>query len=99
VHTSWGPVSIVPPRIRFEQAGPRLTAVEIIRGSRRPVIASIHRALLALGIVVSSYQAKAMGAELTERIVIERGDGGGVEDEQLSERTKDAIRRIAIDSA
>lgn len=92
-------MSIVPARIRFEQAGSRLTAVEIIRGSRRPVIASIHRALLALGIVISSYQAKALGTELTERLVIERGDGGGVEDEQLSERTKDAIRRIAADSA
>jgi hypothetical protein len=91
-------VSIVPARIRFEEAGSRLTAVEIVRGSRRPVIASLHRALLALGIVVSSYQVKAMGTELTERIVIERGDGGSVEDEQLSERTKDAIRRIASDT-
>jgi hypothetical protein len=90
-------VSIVPARIRFEQHGSRLTAIEIV-GGRRPVIASLHRALLALGIVVSSYQAKAMGTELTERIVIERGDGGGVEDEQLSERTKAAIRRIAADA-
>jgi len=91
-------VSIVPARIVFEQAGPRLHAVEIVRGSRSPVIASLHRALLALGIVVSSYQARAQGTELMERIVIERGDGGSVDDEQLSRRTKDAILRIAADA-
>jgi hypothetical protein len=90
-------VSVLPARVRFEQAGSRLTAVEIVRGSRRPVIASIHRALLALGLVVSSYEARAAGTELTERIVIERGDGGSVEDERLSEQTKDAILRIAAD--
>jgi hypothetical protein len=98
VHTSWVAfVSVIAPRVRFEQAGSRLTAVEIVRGSRRPVIMSIHRALLALGLVVSSYEAKAGGAELTERIVIERGDGGSVEDERLSEQTKDAILRIATE--
>ena len=90
-------MSVTPARVRFEQAGPRLTAVEIVRGSRRPVIISIHRALLALGLVVSSYEARPVGAELTERIVIERGDGGSVEDERLSEQTKDAILRIAAD--
>jgi hypothetical protein len=95
----WGAnVSIIPARVRFEHAGARLTAVEIVRGSRRPVITSLHRALLALGIVVSSYEARAAGTELTERIVIELRDGGSVE-EQLSERTKDAILRIAVDGA
>lgn len=89
-----GVLSISSARVRFEQAGRRLTAVEIVRGSSSPLITSLHRALLALGIVVSSYQARTTGAELTERIVIERGDGGGVE-EELSERTKDAVLRIA----
>lgn len=82
------------PRVRFEQADNRLTAVEIVRSSRSPVIASLHRALLALGIVISSYQARTTGEELLERIVLERGDGGGIE-EELSERTKHAVLRIA----
>lgn len=91
-------VSILPPRVRFEQTGSRLTAVEIVRSSRSPVIASLHRALLALGIVVSSYQARSTGAELLERVVLERGDGGSIE-EELSERTKNAVLHIAADTS
>jgi hypothetical protein len=77
--------------VRFEQAGPQLTA-EIVRGSRRPVIASLHRALLALGIVISSYQVRADGAALTERIVFERRDGGSI-DASLSDAAKAAVIR------
>ena len=51
---------------------------------------------MALGIVVSSYQALAGTSELTERIVFERGDGGAVES-QLSDAAKAAILRVAIE--
>jgi hypothetical protein len=88
-------VSNIPARVHFEQAGSRLTAVEIVRGSRSPLIASLHRALLALGIVVSSYEARAGTSEIVERIVLERRDGGGIE-AQLSDATKAAILSIAV---
>jgi len=83
-------------RVQFVQAGSRLTAVEIVRRSRAPVIASVHRTLMALGIVISSYQALAGTSEITERIVFERRDGGSVES-QLSDAAKEAILRVAID--
>jgi hypothetical protein len=88
-------VSLIPARVHFEQTGPQLTAVEIVRGGRSPVIASLHRALVTLGIVVSSYQARAGDSELIERIVLERRDGGTIE-AQLSDETKAAILRIAV---
>lgn len=81
-------------QIQFEQAGSQLTAVEIVRGGRSPLIASLHRALLALGIVVSSYQVRSGAAGLTERIVLERRDGGSIE-AQLSDATKTAILQVA----
>jgi hypothetical protein len=80
-------------QVHFEQEGSRLTAVEIVRGS--PVIATLHRALFALGIVVSSYSVRARTLELVERIVIERRDGGSV-DGTLLEATKAAILPIAF---
>lgn len=81
--------------VSFEQQGSQLTAVEIVRGSRVPVIGRLHRSLLALGIVISSYQIRAGAAELTERILLERQDGGSIE-ASLSEETKAAILRVAI---
>lgn len=95
-HVCWANVPTTPAQVHFEQTGPRLTAVKIVRGSRSPVIGALHRALVALGIVVASYQARAGEAELTERIVIERGDGGSIE-AALSEETKAAILRIAVE--
>ena len=62
------------PQVRFEQEGSCLTAIEITRAQRSPVIAVLQRTLFALGIVVSSYQARARSARLVERIVIERSD-------------------------
>jgi hypothetical protein len=82
-------------RVRFEQAGSRLTAVEIVRGSRAPIIAVLHRTLLALGIIISSYQARTSGSEIVERMVLERQDGGDIE-ASLSEATKALILRVAI---
>jgi hypothetical protein len=83
-------------RVLFEQKGSKLTAVEIVRGSRAPTLPRLHRTLLALGIVISSYQVRPGASELTERIVLERYDGGSIE-AQLSEETKAAILRVAIE--
>lgn len=78
--------------VRFLQAGSRLTGVEIVRGSRAPVIGSLHSALVALGIVVSSYQVRTSGSALTERIAFERRDGGSIE-ATLSDAAKAAVLR------
>jgi len=89
-------VSQENPQVRFEQEGSRLTAIEITREQRSPVIAVLQRTLFALGIVVSSYQARARATRLVERIVIERSDGGSI-DGTLSAATKAAILPIALD--
>src|SRR3954469_24047309 len=89
-------VSDENPQVRFEQDGTRLTAIEITRAQRSPVIAVLQRTLFALGIVVSSYQARARSARLIERIVIERTDGGTI-DGALSTATKAAILPIALE--
>jgi hypothetical protein len=91
-------VSQQNPQVRFEQEGSRLTAIEITRAQRSPVIAVLQRTLFALGIVVSSYQARARSARLVERIVIERTDGGSIEG-ALSVATKAAILPIALEAA
>jgi hypothetical protein len=83
----------IPSRISFEQAGSRLTAVEIVRGKGSPIIVSLHRALIALGIVISSYQARTSAFELMERVVFERSDGGVIE-AQLGEAAKAAILEL-----
>ena len=83
-------------RVQFEQRGNELTAVEIARGSRVPLIARLHGTLLALGIVVSSYQVRTGSSEVIERIVLERQDGGAIE-AQLSDETKAAILQLAIE--
>jgi len=89
-------VSRENPQVRFEQEGSRLTAIEITREQRSPVIAVLQRTLFALGIVVSSYQARARATRLVERIVIERTDGGTI-DGTLSVATKAAILPIALE--
>jgi len=82
-------------QIQFEQSGTELTAVRITREQRSPVIASLQRALFALGIVVSSYQARPLAGRLMERVVISRRDGGAV-DGTLIAATKAAILPIAL---
>ena len=89
-------MSTIRTRVRFEQQGTRLTAVRIVRGRKLPAIASLHRVLFALGIVVSSYHVRARPMRLVERIVIERRDGGSV-DGQLTEDTKKAILPIVFE--
>jgi hypothetical protein len=81
--------------VHFEQEGAELTAVEIGRNSRSPVIVSLHRALFALGIVVSSYQARPVGHGLVERVVLSRRDGGAIQG-PLNAATRAAILPIAL---
>ena len=81
--------------VHFEQEGAELTAVEIGRNSRSPVIVSLHRALFALGIVVSSYQARFVNQGLVERVVLSRRDGGAIQG-QLNDATRAAILPIAL---
>jgi hypothetical protein len=81
--------------VHFEQEGPVLTAVEIGRSTRSPVIVSLHRALFALGIVVSSYQARFVNQGLVERVVLARRDGGAIQG-PLNAATRAAILPIAL---
>lgn len=81
--------------VHFEQEGSNLTAVEIGRSTRSPVIVSLHRALFALGIVVSSYQARFVNQGLVERVVLSRRDGGAIQG-QLNDATRAAILPIAL---
>jgi hypothetical protein len=90
-------VSTSSARVRFEQSGSHLSAVEIVRGGRSPIIASLHRSLVALGLVVSSYQARTGPLELLERVVFERRDGGVIE-APLGEAAKAAILELVIDT-
>lgn len=82
-------------QVRFEEAGSQLTAIEIGRQGRSPVISALQRALFALGIVVSAYHVRAGHSGLTERLVLQRQDGGAVEG-ALSVATKAAILPIAL---
>jgi hypothetical protein len=84
-------------KVSFEQDGSQLTAVQINRNSRRPVIVSLHRALLALGIVVSSYQVRPGPHGLMERIVLARSDGGVIQG-SLSDATRAAILPAIVES-
>jgi hypothetical protein len=90
-------VSKIPAEVHFEQDGSHLIAVEIVRSRRSPVIASLHRALFALGIVVSTYQARAGATGLVERVVMQNRDGGSVE-ARLTDATKAAILLVASES-
>lgn len=67
-----------------------------MRGCRHPIIASLHRSLVALGIVVSSYQARTGPSEIMERLVFEHRDGGVIE-AKLSEATKAAILELVTE--
>jgi len=82
-------------KVHFEQEGSELKAVEIGRNSRSPVIVSLHRALFALGIVVSSYQVRLGAHGLVERVVMSRRDGGAIQG-QLNAATRAAILPIAL---
>jgi hypothetical protein len=81
--------------VRFEEDGAELTAVEIVRSGRRPVIVPLYKVLLGLGIVVSTYQVRPSGAAIAERVVLQRRDGQAI-DARLSEETKAAILPVVL---
>ena len=81
--------------IHFEHTGSQLTAVEIDRVSHSPLIGSLHGALFALGIVVSSYRLRAVDSRLVERIALERSDGGTI-DGALNAETQAIILPMAL---
>jgi len=83
------------PQVRFEQRGPELLAVEIGQRSCSPLIGSVHRALFALGLDVSSYRARPDGDGLVEHLVLERPGGGRIEG-ALSAEAKAVILPIAL---
>lgn len=83
--------------VNFEQDGSQLNAVEIGHSSRSPRVAALHRALFALGIVISTYQLKATAQGYVERVVMSRRDGGAIEG-QLTEATRAAIMPIVLQS-
>jgi len=84
-------------RVQFVENGHELAAVEVGRSGRSPVIGALHRALFALGVVVSAYQVRALPGGTVERIVLQRLDGSAISGE-LSVLTRAAILPIALDT-
>jgi hypothetical protein len=84
-------------RVHFEEDGPALTAVEIGHRGRSPVIGKLHRALFALGIVVSTYQVRAVGGGIVERLVLQRRDGASVSGD-LGTQARAAVLPVAFEN-
>ncbi len=84
--------------VHFEEQGSELRAVEIGSSRRAPFIGSLHRALLALGIVVSSYHVRAGASGLVERVVFERRDGGAITG-KLNADTRAAILPLVLNES
>jgi hypothetical protein len=82
--------------VHFVENGSELTAVEIGQRGRSPLIGKLHRVLFALGIVVSTYQVRALGRGIVERLVIQRRDGSAVSGELMA-RTRAAVLPIALE--
>jgi UTP:GlnB (protein PII) uridylyltransferase len=81
--------------VHFEQESSVLTAVEVKQPRRAPLISKLHGVFFALGIVVSSYQVRALGDGIVERLVIETRDGESVSGE-LGEKARAAVLPIAF---
>lgn len=83
-------------QVHFVENGSELTAVEIGHLGRSPFVSKLHRVLFALGIVVSTYQVRAIGRGLVERFVIQRRDGSAVSGELVAQ-TRAAVLPIALE--
>jgi hypothetical protein len=83
-------------QINFVENGSELTAVEIGQRGRSPFIGKLHRVLFALGVVVSTYQVRALRGGLVERLVIQRRDGKAVSGELVAQ-TRAAVLPIALE--
>jgi hypothetical protein len=95
-HLKPGPVES-STRVHFEEDGSALTAVEIDHRGRSPVIGKLHHVLFALGIVVSTYQVRAVGGGIVERLVLQRRDGASVSGE-LGARARAAVLPVAFEN-
>jgi hypothetical protein len=84
--------------VRFFDLQGRLQAVEVRRASTRPMVAAAHAALLALGIVVTSYRANPSPNGLQERFELAREDGGDL-DEQRSQSVRSLMLPLALEGA
>lgn len=83
--------------VQFIENGQELTAVEVGRGGRSPVVARLHRALFTLGVVISAYQVRTLAGGTVERLVLQRRDGGAITGE-LGALTRAAVLPIALDT-
>lgn len=81
--------------VRFSDLHGRLKAVEIRRRGVRPLISGAQAALLALGIVVTSYQVRPSEGGLNERFELSRRDGSDL-DETLSASARSALLPLAL---
>jgi len=89
-HMRPGPNVQSETSIHFVENGSELTAVEIGQRGRLPLIGKLHRVLFALGVVVSTYQVRALSGGIVERLVLQRRDGGAVTGE-LGARARAAV--------
>jgi hypothetical protein len=83
------------PQVLFEQRSPGFITLQIDQRSCLPLISPVHRALFALGLNVSSYRARAAEGGLVEHLVLERHNGGCIDD-ALSARARAAILPITL---
>lgn len=81
--------------VRFSDFRGRLKTVEIRRSGARPLITGAQAALLALGIVVTSYQVRPTKGGLSERLELSQVDGGDL-DETLSADARSALLPLAL---
>lgn len=81
--------------VRFFDIRGRLKAIEISRSDRRPMIAAVHAALLALGVTVTSYQASPTAEGLGERLELSSLNGEEL-DETLSFKVRSAILPVVL---
>jgi len=82
-------------RLRFLDRSGHLKVVEISRSNARPLVSTLHQALFALGVVVTSYQVQATSSGLQERLELSSADGAEL-DAELSERARAAIVPLAL---
>ena len=84
-------------RVRFRERFGRLQGVEVQRESARPIVSTLHGALFALGIIVTSYQALATSQGIRERLEFSTTEGGELDDAQ-SENARAAILPLVLNA-
>ncbi len=87
---------IARARVRFQENGGSLHAVEVRRSSHRPVITALHRVLFAAGVMVTSYQAQASSRGLRERLELASLDGRELNNAQ-SANVRSVVLPFAFD--